>query len=123
MKKITGDVWPTELRLSKDKKTLSVSFEDGASFDLPAEMLRVMSPSAEVQGHSPDQRVTVGGKRDVEIMKIEPVGNYAAKIMFDDLHDTGLYSWGYLHELGSEKEARWHDYEVELAEKGLSRDG
>ena len=89
---------------------------------LPAEMLRVMSPSAEVQGHTPSQRVTVGGKRHVTIGDLRPVGSYAVRIVFSDGHDTGLFSWEYLEELGREKEQRWADYEAELADKGLSRD-
>lgn len=112
---------PTELRVSKDRKTLTVSFSDGGKYELPAEMLRVMSPSAEVQGHSPDQKKTVGGKARVEIMTLVPVGNYAVRIGFDDLHDTGIFSWTYLQELGREKEQRWQSYLDELAEKGLSR--
>src|SRR3954467_4140479 len=83
--------WPTELRLSKDKSSLRVAFDDGAAFDLPDEYLRVMSPSAEVQGHSPSERKTVPGKRQVGIIGIEPVGNYAVKLVFDDMHDTGIF--------------------------------
>lgn len=114
-------VWPTELRVSKDRKTLTVTFNSGATFQLPAEMLRVLSPSAEVQGHSPDQRVTVGGKKDTEIMQMNPVGNYAVRIVFDDMHDTGIFSWSYLHQLGDEQQERWLAYLAELEEKGLSR--
>jgi DUF971 family protein len=84
-------------------------------------MLRVLSPSAEVQGHSPEQRVTVPGKRDVAISRIEPVGNYAVRIVFDDRHDTGIFTWTYLRELGEEREERWQAYLDELAEKGLRR--
>jgi DUF971 family protein len=113
---------PSELRVSKDRKTLTVTFPDHAPCALPAEMLRVLSPSAEVQGHSPEQRVTVPGKRSVAILKVEPVGNYAVRITFDDFHDTGIFTWTYLHELGHEKEARWQAYLDELAGKGLSRD-
>ncbi|MBZ9720129.1 DUF971 domain-containing protein [Mesorhizobium sp. AD1-1] len=113
---------PKELRVSKDRKLLSVTFPDHHPFELPAELLRVASPSAEVQGHSPDQRVTVPGKRNVAILKIEPVGNYAVRITFDDFHDTGIFTWDYLHTLGHEKDARWEAYLAELAEKGLSRD-
>ena len=112
---------PTELRVSKDRRLLTVSFPADERFELPAEMLRVLSPSAEVQGHSPEQRVTVPGKRDATIVRIEPVGNYAVRIVFDDGHDTGIFSWGYLHELGHEKEARWQVYLDELAAKGLAR--
>ena len=112
---------PKELRVSKDRRTLTVTFPDHTPFELPAEMLRVLSPSAEVQGHSPDQRVTVPGKRNVAILKIEPIGNYAVRITFDDLHDTGIFTWDYLHDLGHEKGARWSAYLAELEQKGLSR--
>ncbi len=114
-------VWPRELKLDKDKRTLTVSFDDGASYDLPAEVLRVLSPSAEVQGHSPEQRVTVPGKKNVRIARIEPVGNYAVRIVFDDGHDTGLYVWGYLRDLGENQETRFQSYLDELAAKGLAR--
>ena len=92
--------WPTELRLHKDRKTLSVAFDNGESFELAAEYLRVRSPSAEVQGHSPDERKTVPGKRNVAILEVNPVGNYAVRLVFDDMHSTGIYSWDYLVELG-----------------------
>lgn len=114
--------WPTELRVSKDRRRLTVTFGEDQRYELNAELLRVLSPSAEVQGHSPEQRVTVPGKIDVEILKIEPVGNYAVRITFDDLHDTGIFSWDYLTELGEGKEQRWQAYLDELAEKGLSRE-
>jgi DUF971 family protein len=114
--------WPTEIRLSKDKRTLTVAFDDGSAFDLPAEYLRVTSPSAEVQGHSPAERKTVPGKRNVEIIGVEPVGNYAVKLVFDDMHSTGIFGWDYLHELGAGREQRWADYLAELDAKGLSRD-
>ncbi|MGU3400790.1 gamma-butyrobetaine hydroxylase-like domain-containing protein [Brucellaceae bacterium D45D] len=117
-----SEVWPTELRVSQDRKLLTVAFDNGERFELSAELLRVQSPSAEVQGHSPEQRVTVGGKRNVEIMKMEPVGNYAVRITFDDMHDTGLFSWTYLYELGTHKETRWQSYLDELAQKGLTRE-
>ena len=112
---------PKELRVSKDRKLLTVTFPAHAPFELPAEMLRVLSPSAEVQGHSPEQRVTVPGKRNVAITKIEPVGNYAVRITFDDFHDTGIFTWDYLHRLGHEKENLWRGYLDELAAKGLNR--
>jgi DUF971 family protein len=112
---------PKELRVSKDRRLLTVTFPGHAQFELPAEMLRVLSPSAEVQGHSPEQRVTVPNKRSVAISKIEPVGNYAVRIVFDDFHDTGIFTWDYLHTLGHEKAARWQDYLDELQAKGLSR--
>lgn len=115
-------VWPTELRLRKDRRVLTVSFESGESYELPAEYLRVTSPSAEVQGHSPDERKTVPGKKDVGILEVNPVGNYAVRIVFDDLHSTGIYSWDYLHELGHDQGRKWQDYLDELAAKGLSRE-
>ncbi|HEV7874125.1 MAG TPA: DUF971 domain-containing protein [Enterovirga sp.] len=114
--------WPTELRLSRDKRTLTVAFDDGSGFDLPVEYLRVMSPSAEVQGHSPSERKTVPGKRDVAIIGIEPVGNYAVKLIFDDMHDTGIFGWDYLFELGRNQAERWQNYLGELDAKGLSRE-
>jgi DUF971 family protein len=114
--------WPNELRLLKDRRALRVAFDDGADFELSAEYLRVMSPSAEVRGHSPSERKTVSGKRNVEIIAVEPVGNYAVKLRFDDLHDTGIYGWDYLYELGAKQTETWQDYLAELDAKGLSRD-
>ena len=114
-------VWPTELRLDAGKTTLHIAFDDGRSYALPAELLRVMSPSAEVQGHSPAQRVTVGGKRSVRIRSLTAVGNYAVQIAFSDGHDTGYYRWTYLRELGEHQGERWTAYEAELAAKGLVR--
>jgi DUF971 family protein len=113
---------PTELRVSKDRKLLTVTFHGHQPFLLTSELLRVTSPSAEVQGHSPDQRQTVPGKREVQISRIEPIGNYAVRIVFDDGHDSGLFTWTYLHTLGHEKDQRWRGYLDELAAKGLSRD-
>ena len=113
---------PKELRVSKDRRLLTITFPNHAPIELSAELLRVVSPSAEVQGHSPEQRVTVPGKRNVAISRIEPVGNYAVRIVFDDRHDTGIYTWNYLHTLGHESEARWSAYLAELSEKNLSRD-
>ncbi|WP_309084355.1 DUF971 domain-containing protein [Chelativorans sp.] len=113
---------PKELRVSKDRKLLTISFPDEEPMPITAEMLRVLSPSAEVQGHSPDQRVTVGGKKNVEISRIEPVGNYAVRIVFNDGHETGLYSWTYLAKLGHEREKLWQNYLAELEQKGLSRE-
>src|SRR5262245_43569520 len=112
---------PKELRVSKDRRMLTVTFPDQPPFELSAEMLRVLSPSAEVQGHSPEQRVTVPGKRSVAITRIDPVGNYAVRITFDDFHDTGIFTWTYLHTLGAEKEERWAAYLAELEAKGMSR--
>ncbi len=113
---------PPTLQVSEGKDELRITFEEGSPVALSAEMLRVMSPSAEVQGHSPDQRVTVGRKRDVRINDLRAVGNYAVKIVFSDGHDTGLYSWDYLQLLGREKDKRWAEYLRELEAKGLSRD-
>ena len=117
----TADVWPTELRLRKDRRNLAVRFDNGESFELAAEYLRVKSPSAEVQGHSPDERKTVAGKKDVAILEVQPVGNYAVRLVFDDLHSTGIYSWTYLRELGQRHDAYWQDYLDELSAKGLAR--
>ena len=114
--------WPTELRLAKDRKTLTISFDTGERFALEAEYLRVMSPSAEVQGHSPAERKTVGGKRQVAILEVHPIGNYAVRLVFDDMHSTGIYSWEYFADLGRNRERRWQGYLDELASKGLSRD-
>jgi DUF971 family protein len=114
--------WPTELRLSKDRKVLTVSFDGEERYALDAEYLRVQSPSAEVQGHSPDERKTVAGKRNVAILEVHPIGNYAVRLVFDDLHSTGIYSWDYFLELGRGRSRKWQDYLDELAAKGLSRD-
>jgi DUF971 family protein len=117
-----SDVWPTELRVSKDRRQLTVTFNDGARFELSAELLRVLSPSAEVKGHGPGQEVTVPGKRNVAIIAMTPTGNYAVRIGFDDMHDTGIYTWIYLRELGEGEETLFAAYEKELEEKGMSRD-
>ena len=114
--------WPSEIRLRKADKILEIDFDDGISVELPAELLRVESPSAEVQGHSPSEKKTVAGRRHVGIMEIEPVGNYAIRIMFDDLHDTGIFSWQYLYEMGINKDRAWRDYLAELDDAGLSRE-
>ncbi len=114
--------WPMELRLSKDRKSLSIAFDNGERFDLTAEYLRVKSPSAEVQGHAPDERKTVPGKRDVIILEVHPIGNYAVRLVFDDMHSTGIYSWDYFATLGRNRDSHWQDYLDELAVKGLSRD-
>ena len=113
--------WPTELRLHKDRRTLTIAFDTGETFDLSAEYLRVRSPSAEVQGHSPDERKTVGGKQNVAILEVNPIGNYAVRLVFDDMHSTGIFSWEYLHELGRDRDANWQGYLDELAGKGLQR--
>jgi DUF971 family protein len=117
-----GAPWPTELRVDRAEKRLTVSFDSGERFVLPAELLRVESPSAEVQGHGPSQKTIVAGRRHVGIMELEPVGNYAVRIRFDDLHDTGMYSWRYLYHLGKNQERLWSDYLAALEQRGLSRD-
>jgi len=114
--------WPVEIRLKREEKLLEVDFDDGRSFRLPAELLRVESPSAEVQGHGPGQKQLVHGRAKVGILAVEPVGNYAVRIKFDDLHDTGIYSWAYLHELGLRQETLWRAYLDGLAAQGLSRE-
>jgi len=114
--------WPTELRLRKDKATLTIVFDTGEVFEFPAEFLRVLSPSAEVQGHSPDERKTVAGKRNVTILEVRPVGNYAVRLVFDDMHSTGIFSWDYFAKLGRDQGRMWRAYLDELARKGLSRD-
>ena len=116
-----SEPWPTELRLHKDRRSLAVAFDSGESFDLAAEYLRVRSPSAEVQGHSPSERRTVAGKRDVQILELHPVGNYAVRLVFDDLHSTGIFTWDYLFELGRNHERYWSEYLGELEAKHLSR--
>ncbi|MES5097034.1 DUF971 domain-containing protein [Agrobacterium sp. BA1120] len=117
-----SEPWPTELRVSKDRKHLVVTFDNDASFDLPAEMLRVLSPSAEVQGHGPGQKITVPGKKNVTLRSLVATGNYAVRIAFDDGHDSGIYTWKYLLELGERGDTLFTAYEGELAEKGLSRE-
>ncbi len=113
---------PLEIRYSRETRTLEIDFDDGVTFALPAELLRVESPSAEVQGHGPGQKQIVAGRRHVGIMAIEPVGSYAVRLKFDDLHDTGIYSWDYLYRLGAERERIWGDYLRNLEAKGLSRE-
>lgn len=114
--------WPVELRLKRAEKLLEVAFDDGSRFSLPAEYLRVESPSAEVQGHGPGQKTLVPERAHVGIIALEPIGNYAVRITFDDLHDTGIYSWSYLYQLGIEHEKRWREYLDGLAANGLSRE-
>src|SRR5690606_32122439 len=113
--------WPTEIRLAKDRKILTVIFDDGTDFALPAEYLRVLSPSAEVQGHSREQRVTAPGKPDVTITAVDAVGNYAVRLTFSDGHNTGIFAWSYLRRLGEEREKLWAEYLAELAANGMSR--
>ncbi len=114
--------WPVEIRLAKDRRSLSIAFDDGQTFSLSAELLRVTSPSAEVQGHSEAERKTVGGKRSVAILSVDPVGNYAVRIGFDDMHSTGIYSWAFLHDLAANADLRFQSYLDDLAAKGLNRD-
>lgn len=112
---------PSEIRLDRAARILHVTFDDGVQFALPAEYLRVESPSAEVQGHGPAQKIILGSKRQVAIGAVEPVGHYAVRLVFDDGHDTGIYSWDYLHELGVEQESRWTAYLAALSARGLTR--
>ena len=119
---VSEERWPTEIRLSADRRVLKLAFDDGGRFDLPAEYLRISSPSAEVQGHSPAERKVIGGKRNVEILSVQPVGNYAVKLAFDDMHDTGIFPWDYLRELGETGEAMMLAYCDALAAQGLSRE-
>jgi DUF971 family protein len=114
--------WPTELRLHRDKRRLTVTWDDGFSHTFPAEFLRVTSPSAEVQGHGPGQKVTVPGKREVEIIGVEPVGTYAVRLSFDDMHSTGIYGWDWFRDMAAREAAVFAEYEAELAAKNLSRD-
>lgn len=114
--------WPVEIRVHRRERTLAIDFDNGVSFVLPAEYLRVESPSAEVQGHNPSQKQIVAGKRSVGIREVAPVGNYAVRIRFDDGHDTGIYSWSYLYELGAMQDAKWAEYLTNLSARNLSRD-
>jgi DUF971 family protein len=114
--------WPVEIRLKSKEKVLEVDFDDGSAFAFPAEFLRVESPSAEVRGHGADEKQIVPGRRHVGIMKVEPIGNYAVRIDFDDLHDTGIYSWNYLYYLGRNQDRLWAEYLAALEARGLSRD-
>jgi DUF971 family protein len=116
------EIWPTELRLRKDTGHLAIAFDNGESFELPAEYLRVNSPSAEVQGHSPEERKLVSGKKNVAILEVRPVGNYAVRLVFDDMHSTGLFSWDYFAVLGRDYKTNWQKYLDELAAKGLRRE-
>ena len=117
-----GSAWPVELRLKRAEKRIDIEFDDGKRFSLPAEYLRVESPSAEVQGHGPGEKTIIAGRAHVGIIELEPVGNYAVRIKFDDLHDTGIFSWDYLYQLGVEYDKRWPAYLAALANRGLSRE-
>lgn len=112
---------PTEIRLDRAARRLDISFDDGAQFALPLEYLRVESPSAEVQGHGPGEKRIIAGKREVGVERVEPVGNYAVLLAFDDGHDTGIFSWDYLYELGRDQAARWQAYLDAVTARGLSR--
>ena len=112
---------PKEIKLRRKSRLLEVSFEGGERFELPFEYLRVYSPSAEVKGHGPGQEVLQFGKENVDVKAVEPVGHYAVRLIFDDGHDTGLYTWKYLHELGSEQPAKWQHYLDRLAQYGYTR--
>jgi DUF971 family protein len=116
-----SDPVPTEIKLRKASRILEVTFEDGTRFELAFEYLRVHSPSAEVKGHGPGQEVLVLGKENVGIEAVEPVGQYAVKLVFDDGHDTGLYTWKYLHELGRDRDAKWARYVKRKAESMKSK--
>ena len=114
--------WPIEIRIKSKEKALEIDFDNGESFKIKAELLRVESPSAEIQGHGSGQKVTLAGRRHVGILSVEPVGNYAIKISFDDMHDTGIYSWQYLYDMGANQSDLWHDYLMRVKELGFSRD-
>ena len=113
--------WPLEIRVKRAERVLEIDFDDGTTFRYPAELLRVESPSAEVQGHTPSQKVTLGGKRHVGINELEQVGNYAVRVIFDDGHSTGIYSWPYLYRLGREQPSIWQAYLDALSAQGLTR--
>ena len=122
MNGFSAKAWPLEIRVKSKEKMLEVDFDDGASFAIAAELLRVESPSAEIQGHGSGKKVTPAGRRHVSILNVEPVGNYAIKISFDDLHDTGIFSWQYLYDLGTNQKDLLDSYIERLNELGLSRD-
>ena len=122
MSVVEATPWPVEIRANAAERTLSVAFDSGESFSYTAELLRVESPSAEVQGHSPAQKEIVAGKRLVQITAVEPVGHYAVRIVFDDGHATGIYTWAYLYELGQNRVPMWQAYLDALTARGLSRD-
>jgi DUF971 family protein len=119
---LTQEPWPTEIRLLADKRVLAVGFDDGTRVEIPAELLRVESPSAEVQGHGPNERKLVAGKRKVRILRLDPVGNYAVRLAFDDGHSSGIFSWPFLRDMGLRQGEIMRDYEARLLQKGLDRD-
>jgi len=112
---------PTDIKLHQASRKLEITFDDGAHFMLPCELLRVYSPSAEVRGHGPGQEVLQTGKEEVNILAIEPVGHYAIKLIFSDEHDTGLYSWDYLYDLGQRQSQLWAEYLTRLLAAGITR--
>ena len=116
-----SDICATEIKLRRRSRVLEVSFDDGSRFELPFEYLRVHSPSAEVRGHGPGEGVLVLGKQNVGLSAIEPIGQYAVRLIFDDGHDTGLFTWKYLHELGSQREQKWSEYLARVAGSGQAR--
>ena len=118
----TGAPTPTDITVHNQSRVLEVAFSDGAQFRIPFELMRIFSPSAEVQGHGPGQEVLQTGKRQVDLVGLEPIGNYAVQPSFSDGHDTGLFSWDYLYFLGSEQDKLWADYEKRLQEAGVERD-
>ena len=116
------EIWPTELRVQDSGSKLSISFDDGTSYALSAEYLRVESPSAEVKGHGPGQETLVFGKRNVKITRVEPIGSYAVRLIFSDTHSTGLYTWNYLAKLGKDETTNWQAYEAKLKSERKTRD-
>lgn len=118
----TGSPTPTALTVHSQSRILEIAFSDGAQFNIPFELMRIYSPSAEVQGHGPGQEVLQTGKRDINMVELEPVGNYAVKPVFSDGHESGLFSWDYLYFLGSEQDKLWSDYTARLAAAGVERD-
>lgn len=116
------EIWPTELRVQDAGSKLSISFDDGTSYTLNAEYLRVESPSAEVKGHGPGQETLVFGKRNIKIIKVEPIGSYAVRLIFSDTHSTGLYTWNCLAKLGKDETTNWQAYEAKLKSERKTRD-
>lgn len=114
--------WPTDIKLKKAERAIEIAFDDGVSYRLPAELLRIESPSAEVQGHGQSGKKTVAGKANVAIDTLEPIGNYAIRIVFSDGHETGLYTWETLYRLGRDSDKLWTDYLTALERDGLSRE-
>lgn len=118
----TGAPTPTALTVHSQSRILEIAFSDGAQFKIPFELMRIYSPSAEVQGHGPGQEILQTGKREVDVVELEPVGNYAVKPVFSDGHDSGIFSWDYLYFLGSGQDRLWSDYTARLAAAGVERD-